>query len=86
MYFNRINKKMKNWESTAKGNIPTRIIKLFAYELSFPLSDIFNRCCHAGEYPNIWKLETVTPISKQYPTEVPKHLRKSWEHSTIKLN
>ena len=69
-------KKLKNGKSTLKGDIPTKVVKLFGYELSFPLSNIFNRCCKAGEYPNIWKLEMITPIPKQYPTEAPKHLRK----------
>ena len=49
---------------------------MFAYELSFPLSDIFTRCCKAGEYPEIWKLETVTPVPKQYPPEGTEQLRK----------
>ena len=49
---------------------------MFGYELSLLLSNIFIRCCRFGEYPNIWKLETVTPAPKQYPPEVPGHLRK----------
>ena len=69
-------KQMKNGKSTVNGDIPIKIIKMFAYELSFPLSNIFVRCCKAGEYPNIWKLETVTPIPKRFPPEKPKHLRK----------
>ena len=69
-------KKMKNCKSTVKGDVPLKVIKLFGYELSFPLSNIFIRCCHAGEYPNLWKLETVTPVPKQYPPKEPKHLRK----------
>ena len=68
--------KMKNNTSTVKGDVPIRIIKLFGHELSKPLSNIFIRCCRFGEYPNIWKMETVTPVPKKYPTEVPSHLRK----------
>ena len=59
-----------------KGDIPVKVIKKFAYELSFPLSNIFTRCCNAGEYPDIWKLETVTPVPKKYPAEAPNNLRK----------
>ena len=46
-------KKLKNGKSTLKGDIPTKVVKLFGYELSFPLSNIFNSCCKSGEYPNI---------------------------------
>ena len=69
-------KKMKTGKSTVKGDIPTKIIKMFGYELSFPLSNIFTRCCTAGEYPNIWKIEMVTPVPKKFPPELPKDLRK----------
>ena len=69
-------KKMKNNSATMKGDIPVKVIKKFAYELSFPLSNIFTRCCNAGEYPDIWKLETVTPVPKKYPAEAPNNLRK----------
>ena len=69
-------KGMKNNTSTVIGDIPVKVIKLFGYELSFPLSNIFKRSCQYGEYPNIWKLEMVTPAPKQYPPENPSHLRK----------
>ena len=69
-------KSMKNNTSTVKGDIPIKVIKMFGHELYGPLSNIFKRCCRFGEYPNIWKLETVTPAPKQYPPEIPSHLRK----------
>ena len=69
-------KKMKNYSATMKGDIPVKVIKKFAYELSFPLSNIFTRCCNAGEYPDTRKLETVTPVPKKYPAEAPNSLRK----------
>jgi hypothetical protein len=49
---------------------------MFAYELSFPLSDVFKRSCKFGEYPDIWKLETVTPAPKVYPPQTANDLRK----------
>ena len=69
-------KQMKSGKATIKGDIPVKLIKMFGYQLSFPLSNIFVRCCKAGEYPSIWKTETVTPVPKQYPPEQLKHLRK----------
>ena len=67
---------MKNNTATVNGDIPINVIKMFSHELSFPLSDIYKRCCKSGEYPNIWKLEIVTPAPKKYPPETPKDLRK----------
>ena len=69
-------KSMKLSSATVKGDIPAKVIKRFGYELSTPLSNIFNRCCKAGEYPDIWKLETITPVPKKFPPEEPSHLRK----------
>ena len=69
-------KKIKTGSATIKGDIPAKIIKMFGYELSFPLSNIFIRCCTAGEYPDIWKTEVVTPVPKKYPPEKPNQLRK----------
>ena len=42
-------KGMKNNTSTVIGDIPVKVIKLFGYELSFPLSNIFKRSCQYGE-------------------------------------
>ena len=69
-------KMMKNNTATVVGDIPIRVIKMFGYELSFPLSDIYKRSCKNGEYPHIWKLETITPAPKKYPPENPSDLRK----------
>ena len=69
-------KKLKNNSSTLKGDLPAKVIKMFGYEISFPLSNIFIRCCKSGEYPNIWKKEIVTPVPKQYPPEKPNQMRK----------
>ena len=63
-----------------------KLIKMFGYELSFPLSNIFVKCCPAGEYPELWKIETITPVPKQYPTEELNHLRKiSGTHNFSKI-
>ena len=69
-------KSMKNNTATVPGDVPIKIIKMFGYELSFPLSDIFKRGCKHGEYPHVWKLETVTPAPKKYPPQDPTELRK----------
>ena len=45
-------------------------------ELSFPLAHIVNSCLVNGVYPNIWKVESVTPAPKVFPPERLKDLRK----------
>ena len=53
-----------------------KLINEFAFELSYPLSNIINRMFSAGEYPDSWKIEIVTPVPKKYPPETEKDLRK----------
>ena len=69
-----VHQKMKSNSATVFGDIPIKVIKRFGYEISFPLSDIFKRCCNAGEYPDIWKMEIVTPAPKKYPPQTPNDL------------
>ena len=38
-------KSMKNNTATVMGDIPIKVIKMFGYELSFPLSNIYKRGC-----------------------------------------
>ena len=60
-------KKIKTNTATVKGDVPAKIIKEFAPELSSPMEDIISCMVRRGEYPNIWKLETVTPAPKVHP-------------------
>ena len=53
-----------------------KVIKFCAEELSFPLSEIYTRAVLYGEYPDIYKLEIVTPAPKVYPPKTTKDLRK----------
>lgn len=69
-------KSMKSNSATVHGDIPIKLIKKFGYEFSFPLSNIYKRSCKHGEYPVIWKVETVTPAPKCYPPKDTSQLRK----------
>ena len=69
-------KKMKSNSTTIIGDIPIKVIKAFGYELSFPLSNIYKRGVKYGEYPNMWKMEIVTPAPKVFPPQSPNDLRK----------
>ena len=69
-------RKIKTNTATVKGDIPAKIIKEFAPELSGPLADLLNCMVLKGEYPNIWKLEMVTPVAKVHPPASVNDLRK----------
>ena len=60
-------KRIKTNTSTVKNDIPAKVIKEFAPELSSPMADILNCMVRRGEFPDIWKLEMVTPVPKVYP-------------------
>ena len=52
-----------------------KIIKEFSAELSTPLAYIFNHSMQNGQYPDLWKIQIVTPAPKCYPAEKIKQLR-----------
>ena len=68
--------KLKTTTSTVKNDIPAKVIKYFAVYLSHPLADIINTSIRRGEFANLWKVETVTPVPKIRPTLLCKNLRK----------
>ena len=70
-----IKKRKKTKTSTVKGDVPAKIIKEFAPELSAPLADIINCMDKRGEYANIWKLEMVTHAPKIHPPPTVDDLR-----------
>ena len=41
----------------------------YAYFLCVPISDILNKSLISGQWPKIYKTETITPAPKQYPPE-----------------
>ena len=62
--------KLKRINTSKSGGpdcIPPRIVKEFAYELSFPIYDIFNCSLRDGILPNIWKTAYVTPVPNTSP-------------------
>lgn len=63
-------KKLKLNKSGDPDHIPPRLIKEFAYELSFPLSEIFNSSLHEGIVPDIWKSAYVVPVPKTRPARI----------------
>jgi hypothetical protein len=68
--------KIKTKTSTVANDIPAKVIQMFALELAPPLANIINTSILRGEFANLWKLETVTPVPKVFPPLLCKQLRK----------
>ena len=77
--------KIKTTTSTVKDDIPAKVIKQFAVHLAHPLADIIDTSIRRGEYANLWKLETVTPIPKVFPPLCLRDLRKITEQVISEL-
>ena len=72
----KIINKMNHKAATVEGDLPIRLIKQFKEDVSLPLSHLINSCMATGIYPNLWKIENVTPVPKVFPPEKLKDLRK----------
>ena len=68
--------KMSTRKACVKGDIPMKIIKEFAVELAEPLAHILSFGIAEGQYPDLYKFETITPVPKIYPPERISQLRK----------
>ena len=71
----RILETIKTKVSTSPGDIPATIVKKFAGQLSKPVTDILNTSIKTGQWPNIYKVEAVTPIPKVFPPKSIEDLR-----------
>ena len=67
---------IKTNKATIKGDIPAKILKEFAVEISEPLSFVINNAIKEGVYPDIFKAEKITPVPKVHPPTKVKELRK----------
>ena len=68
--------KMSTRKANIKGDIPMKIIKEFSVELAEPLAHILSYAISSGQYPDLYKFETITPVPKCYPPEEISQLRK----------
>ena len=57
--------RLKPSKASPPGELPTRLFKEFAYELSLPLTHIFNLSLRNGMFPDRWKEATITPLPKK---------------------
>ena len=67
---------LNNTKSTLPIDIPAKLSKEVAVELTKPLTNIINACLSQGVYPALWKREWVSPIPKVKEPEVLKDVRK----------
>ena len=69
-------KKIKSTRSTFPIDLPNKLRKKYSIFIASPLADIFNSCLSQNVFPEIWKLEYVTPIQKLTPAKKISDLRK----------
>jgi len=65
-------RKIKANKSAGPDDLPGKIIREFACELSTPVTDILNSSLAEGVVPQEWKDATVVPVPKEMPAQVAK--------------
>ena len=78
--------KTKTNKSVPPGDIPPIVVKMFADELSVPLTNIINTSVMMGIWPEMWKVESVTPVPKIFPPKLIKKLEKHIWISYVQQN
>ena len=71
-------KRLRRLNASKAGHptdVPIRLLKEFAYELSLPLTIIFNNCLNNGHFPSSWKTASVCPVPKTSPVTEYNQLR-----------
>ena len=66
---------LNSFKAAGPDNIPPRILKDFAYELSDPLAEIFNLSLASATSPSQWKSANISPIPKVTPPKEKDDLR-----------
>ena len=61
-------RRLKTNKSTVKDDIPAKVTKYLADELTEPLTVIITTAIKNGQWPDIWKTAIITPVPKEYPT------------------
>ena len=66
---------LKTNKATVSGDFPAKLSKHFAAYIAEPLTDIINAAIRRGEYPQLYKFETCTPVPKCRPPKTTMDLR-----------
>ena len=59
---------MKARSAVGPDEVPNMLIKIFAFELSLPMTDIVNASLSSGAVPSQWKNAIMVPVPKVTPT------------------
>ena len=51
-------------KSSVRGDIPSKVLKHFADKIAVPMTEVINASIKQGCWPDIFKLEIVTPVPK----------------------
>ena len=62
-------------KSNVEGDVPAKILKHFSKQLRKPVANVINSMIRQGCWPDILKLETVTPVPKVNPPKTVDQLR-----------
>ena len=57
-------KNMDVSKSSVRGDIPSKVLKHFADKIAVPMTEVINASIKQGCWPDIFKLEIVTPVPK----------------------
>ena len=63
--------KNKNKLSCGIDGIPPWVLKQFAFDLTYPVKEIFNECLKSRTIPSLWKKILITPIIKPNSDSLP---------------
>ena len=67
--------KARKPKSCVQGDVPSRLVKEFAPDLTMPVTKIFENVLKTFQWPSQWKIEYVTPIEKKPHPESEDELR-----------
>ena len=62
-------------KSSVEGDVPAKILKVFADQLAKPVTDMVTASIKQGCWPDILKVEVVTPVPKVFPPKTLDQLR-----------
>ena len=66
---------MDSNKSNVQNDVPAKVLKYFADQLAKPVADVINSSIRQGLWPDVLKLEIVTPVPKVFPPKRIEELR-----------
>ena len=74
-YVRRIIKNLSNTGAIGRDGISTAVLKRYTNVLTGPITHVINLCIYHSQYPDNWKLGTITPLPKGGKKTDPKNWR-----------